>query len=48
MLQTLAEYFQLIYKTRENNESLTRHQIKKIRVEAKRKLCHKLEEQLGR
>jgi hypothetical protein len=43
-LQTIAEYFQLIHETRENDGSLMRHQIKKIWAEAKRKLRHKLEE----
>ncbi len=47
MLQTVVEYFQLIHETRENNGSLTRHQIEKIRAEAKRKLRRKLEERLG-
>ncbi len=46
-LQTVAEYFQLIHETCENNGSLTRHQIKKIWAEAKRKLCRKLVERLG-
>ncbi len=44
MLQTVAEYFQSIHKTCENNESLMHHQIKKIRVEAKGKLRCELEE----
>ncbi len=48
MLQTIAEYFQLIHKTCENNGSLTRYQIKKIWAEAKCELCHKLGEGLGR
>ena len=43
-LQTVAEYFQLIHETCENNGSLTRHQIKKFWVEAKRELRHELEE----
>jgi hypothetical protein len=30
MLQTVAEYFQSIYKTSENDGSLMHHQIKKI------------------
>jgi hypothetical protein len=47
MLQTIVEYFQSIHKTRENNGSLTRHQIEKVQAEAKHKLCHKLEEQMG-
>jgi hypothetical protein len=38
MLQTVAEYFQSIQETCENNGSLMHHQIKKIWVEAKRKL----------
>jgi hypothetical protein len=37
-LQTVAEYFQFICKTRENNGSLIHHQIKKIWAEAKREL----------
>jgi hypothetical protein len=45
MLQTIADYFQSIHETRENNGSLTRHQIKKIRVEAKCQLCREVEEQ---
>ncbi len=47
MLQTVAEYFQSIHETCESNGSLTRHQIKKIWAEVKRKLCRKLEERLG-
>jgi hypothetical protein len=47
-LQTVTEYFQSIHKTRENDGSLTRHQIKKIQAEAKCKLSCELEEQLGR
>ncbi len=47
-LHTVAEYFQLIHKTRENNVSVTCHQIEKIRAEAKCKLRCELEEQLGR
>jgi hypothetical protein len=47
MLQTVAEYFQSIHKTCENDGSLTCHQIEKIQVEAKRELRRKLEEQLG-
>jgi hypothetical protein len=43
-LQTVAENFQLIHKTCENDGSLMHHQIKKIRVEAKHKLCRKLDE----
>jgi hypothetical protein len=41
----IAEYFQSIHKTCENDGSLMRHQIKKIRVEAKCELCRVLEEQ---
>ncbi len=44
MLQTVAEYFQSIHKTGENDGSLMRHQIEKIWEEAKHKLCRKLEE----
>ncbi len=44
MLQNVAEYFQSIHKTHENNGSLTCHQIKKICVAAKCKLPCKLEE----
>ncbi len=44
-LQTIAEYFQSIHKTHENNGSLMQHQIKKIWAEAKCKLHCKLEEQ---
>jgi hypothetical protein len=44
-LQFLTEYFQLVHKTRENNCSLQRHQVKKICMEAKRKLHYELEEQ---
>ncbi len=47
MLQTIAEYFQSIHKTRENNGRLTCHQIEKIWAEAKHKLHRELEEQLG-
>ena len=39
MLQTLAEYFQLIHETHENNGSLQRHQLKKVQAEARRKMC---------
>ncbi len=46
--QTVVEYFQLINETCENDGNLMHHQIKKIWVEAKRKLRHKLEEQLAR
>ncbi len=45
MLQTAVEYFQSIHETRENDGSLQPHWIKKIWVEAKRKLRRKLEEQ---
>jgi hypothetical protein len=44
-LQTVAEYFQLIDKTCENNRSLMRHQIEKMWAEAKHELRCKLEEQ---
>ncbi len=44
MLQTIAEYFQSIHKTREHNGSLTRHQIKKIQAEAKHELHRKVKE----
>jgi hypothetical protein len=47
-LQTIAEYFQSIHKTRENYGSLMRHQIKKIQAKVKRKLCRKLEELYAR
>jgi hypothetical protein len=43
-LQTVAEYFQSIHKTCENNGSLMRHQIKKIQAEGKHKLRRELEE----
>jgi hypothetical protein len=43
-LQTVAEYFQSIHKTCEHDGSLTRHQTKKIRAEAKCKLRRKVEE----
>ncbi len=45
MLQTLAEYFQLIHKTHENNGSLQRHHLKKVWAQANCKMCCKLEEQ---
>ncbi len=48
MLQTIAEYFQLIHETCKNNGSLMRYQIEKIWAEAKRELRHKLEEQYAR
>ncbi len=44
MLQTIAEYFQSIHKTRENNGNLMRHQIKKIRAKVKCELRRKVEE----
>jgi hypothetical protein len=44
MLPTIAEYFQSIHKTCENDGSLMRHQIEKIWAEAKHELCHELEE----
>jgi hypothetical protein len=47
-LQTIAEYFQSIHETHENNGNLTHHQVEKIWAEAKCKLRCKLEEQLGR
>jgi hypothetical protein len=48
MLQTVMEYFQSIHETCEHDGSLTRHQVEKIRAEAKCKLHRKLEERLGR
>jgi hypothetical protein len=45
MLQTLVEYFQLIHETRENNESLECHQLKKVQAKARRKMRQELEEQ---
>jgi hypothetical protein len=47
MLQTVAEYFQLIHETRENDGGLTRHQIKNIQAKVKRELRPELAEQLG-
>ncbi len=44
-LQTVAEYFQLVHETRENDGSLMPHQIKKIQAEAKPKSCCELKEQ---
>ncbi len=43
-LQSLAEYFQLNYKTCKNNDSLQHHHAKKICTEAKCKLHQELEE----
>jgi hypothetical protein len=44
MLQTIVEYFQSIHEAHENDGNLMRHQIRKIRVEAKHELHRKLEE----
>ncbi len=43
-LQTLAEYFQSVHETHENDGSLQCHQGKKICTEVKRELHHELEE----
>ncbi len=44
MLQSLAEYIQVIHKTRENDGSLQRHQLKKVQAEARCKMRQELEE----
>ncbi len=43
-LQTLAEYFQSVHKTHENDGSLQCHQGEKICMKTKCELCHELEE----
>ncbi len=43
-MQTVPEYFQSIHETCENDGSFMRHQIKKIRAEAKCKLRRRVEE----
>ena len=43
-LQTLAEYFELIYETRMNDGYYRRMQVEKVRFDAKRKMRHELEQ----
>jgi hypothetical protein len=47
-LQTLAEYFESIYDTRQNDGHYRRMQVEKVRSDAKREMHHELEQRYAR
>jgi Zn-finger protein len=47
-LQTLAEYFESIYDTRQNDGHYRRMQVEKVRSDAKREMRHELEQRYAR